>query len=55
MRSPGGAGALQVWRRLARTSPDLLRSPEQRGHWLRLAAVTVGRLGGSVRRRAFHP
>jgi GT2 family glycosyltransferase len=55
MRSPGPAGALQTWRRIARTTPDLLRSPERRGHWLRFTAVSVGRLGGSVRWRAFHP
>ena len=55
MQSPGVRGALGTWRALLRSSPGLLRSPGRRGHWLRFAAVTVGRLAGSVRHRVLFP
>jgi glycosyltransferase involved in cell wall biosynthesis len=55
MRSPGIRGGIGTWKELARRTPDLLGSKERRGHWLRLAAVCAGRLGGSLRWRAFFP
>jgi glycosyltransferase involved in cell wall biosynthesis len=55
MRSPGLDGAVDVWKWLARNAPDLFRSPEQRGHWLRRASVAAGRLVGSARWRTFFP
>jgi GT2 family glycosyltransferase len=55
LRSPGLSGGLASWTALLWNSPDLLRSRERRGHWLRLASVAVGRLAGSIRWRAFFP
>jgi glycosyltransferase involved in cell wall biosynthesis len=43
--------ALLVWRRLFATVPDLWRSREHRGRWVRIAAFRLGRLAGSVRAR----
>lgn len=55
MRSPGLHGAVATWSGLLRNAPELFRSPERRGHWLRLSAVSAGRLAGSARWRAFYP
>jgi glycosyltransferase involved in cell wall biosynthesis len=41
----------QRWRLLVRRAPGLVRSAETRGDWLRLAAVSGGRLVGSIRWR----
>ncbi len=46
---------LRKWKRLARRAPDLLRSQEGRGDWLRIAARTSGRMVGSIRWRVFYP
>ena len=48
---PDNRRALRQWRRLAVTTPDLWRSREARGRWVREAAVRLGRLEGSVRSR----
>jgi glycosyltransferase involved in cell wall biosynthesis len=45
------AFALREWRWLVRHVPDLARSHEQRGYWLKTAAYRVGRVVGSVRWR----
>src|SRR5581483_4567447 len=43
--------ALQIWRRLLVTVPDLWHSRERRGRWVKLAAFQLGRLEGSLRAR----
>lgn len=48
---PDNRRALRQWRRLAVTAPDLWRSREARGRWVREVAVRLGRLEGSVRSR----
>ena len=39
------------WRWLVRRARDLLGPRERRGNWIRIAAMSLGRLAGSVRRR----
>ena len=48
MPPPDNRAALLRWRWLAAHAPDLLRSPELRGQWIRRAAFRLGRLTGSV-------
>jgi glycosyltransferase involved in cell wall biosynthesis len=55
MRSAGFRSAIGAWTALVWNSPDLLRSSERRGHWLRLASERVGRLCGCVRWRTTFP
>ncbi len=43
--------ALQTWRWLVRRSPDLVRSSQRRGNWIRLASLRAGRVAGSLRVR----
>lgn len=46
---------LRRWTWLVRSSArNLTRSPERRVHWLRLAAVALGRLTGSIRWRVLY-
>ncbi len=49
---PANRLALRRWWDLAHGLPDLLRSRERRGNWIRRAAFRLGRLVGSVRARA---
>ena len=51
MPPPDNRAAAQRWRLLARTAPDLWRSREARGAWIRRAAFRLGRLSGSIRLR----
>jgi hypothetical protein len=48
---PDNRAALRQWKRLLRTAPDLWRSREDRGRWVRLACYRVGRVVGSARAR----
>jgi len=48
---PDNRDALRRWRRLATRLPDLWRSRERRGDWVRQASFRTGRLVGSVRAR----
>jgi glycosyltransferase involved in cell wall biosynthesis len=48
---PDNRAALEAWRRLLVTLPDLWVSPQTRGRWIRRAAERVGRLTGSIRER----
>jgi glycosyltransferase involved in cell wall biosynthesis len=48
---PDNRAALQHWRRLASTAPDLWASRERRGCWVRLASFRLGRVAGSLRAR----
>jgi glycosyltransferase involved in cell wall biosynthesis len=43
--------ALRTWRWLLRRSPDLVRSSQRRGNWVRLASLRAGRVAGSLRVR----
>lgn len=45
---PDNRAAIERWRWLAAHAPDVWRSPEARGWWLRRAAFRLGRLAGSV-------
>lgn len=47
--------ALAEWRRLVADLPDLWRSPERRGRWVRGVALRCGRAAGSLRHRVFFP
>jgi glycosyltransferase involved in cell wall biosynthesis len=47
--APDNRAALARWRWLAANAPDLWRSPERRGTWVRRAALRAGRLAGSAR------
>jgi glycosyltransferase involved in cell wall biosynthesis len=51
MPSPDNRAALRRWRLLVATLPDLWRSRERRGRWIRRAAFRLGRLAGSIRAR----
>ena len=51
LEPPDNRKAIREWRRLAATIPDLWTSREERGRWVRLAAMRLGRLSGSVRAR----
>ena len=44
--------ALATWAWLLRTLPRALRRPDLRGHWVRVAARSLGAIVGSVRFRA---
>ena len=46
--------ALRQWGWLVLHLPDLVRSPQPRGWWVRLAAQRVGRLRGSLRARVLY-
>ena len=48
---PDNRAAVREWRQLARSVPHLWASREERGRWVRAAAVRTGRLAGSVRAR----
>jgi glycosyltransferase involved in cell wall biosynthesis len=47
--------AAQDWRWLVRRAPEASRSAELRGRWLRVAALRLGRLVGSLRARVLFP
>jgi glycosyltransferase involved in cell wall biosynthesis len=51
LEPPDNRQAMREWRRLAVSIPDLWASREDRGRWVRTAAVRLGRLTGSVRAR----
>jgi glycosyltransferase involved in cell wall biosynthesis len=51
MPPPDNRVALERWRLLARTVPDLWGTRAQRGSWIRKAAFRVGRIVGSIRAR----
>ena len=51
LERPNNREALREWRRLAASVPDLWASREERGCWVRAAAVRLGRVSGSVRAR----
>jgi glycosyltransferase involved in cell wall biosynthesis len=51
---PGLRPPFRTWFWLLRASPDLVRSRERRGHWLRIAATAAGRFVGSVRWRVVY-
>jgi glycosyltransferase involved in cell wall biosynthesis len=46
---PGLRAPFRTWFWLLRASPHLVRSRERRGHWLRIAAASAGRVVGSIR------
>ena len=48
---PDNRAAVLRWRWLVTHVPDLWRSPESRGRWVRRAAFRLGRLAGSLRYR----
>jgi glycosyltransferase involved in cell wall biosynthesis len=48
---PDNRAALRRWGRLARRVPDLWKSRERRGHWIRTTSFRFGRLVGSIRAR----
>jgi cellulose synthase/poly-beta-1,6-N-acetylglucosamine synthase-like glycosyltransferase len=47
--------ALAEWQGLVTDLPDLWRSPERRGRWVRSLALRCGRATGSLRHRVFYP
>jgi glycosyltransferase involved in cell wall biosynthesis len=49
MPGPDNGEALKEWRRLFGSVPDLWRSRERRGRWIKVAAFRLGRLVGSAR------
>jgi hypothetical protein len=54
MPRAGAKTTLGSWWWLVSHSPDLVRSSGQRGNWLRLAALSLGRAVGSVRWRVVY-
>jgi glycosyltransferase involved in cell wall biosynthesis len=51
LEPPDNQKAMREWRQLAATVPHLWASREERGRWVRAAAVRLGRLSGSIRAR----
>jgi glycosyltransferase involved in cell wall biosynthesis len=51
LERPDNRKAMREWRRLAGSVNHLWASPEDRGRWVRDAAIRSGRLAGSVRAR----
>jgi hypothetical protein len=51
LEPPDNRRAVREWRRLAVSVPQLWASREERGCWVRAAAMRTGRLAGSVRAR----
>jgi glycosyltransferase involved in cell wall biosynthesis len=51
LEPPNNRAAMREWRWLAMNVPHLWTSREDRGRWVKLAAMRLGRLAGSVRAR----